>query len=472
MSAFITPGCRMKPSVGIATGAVIVIAVCLLLMTPYYFIAPIIPLALAALIALYHYPQLGLLALVFLVPLEGLFAGNKFLTGSKLIGIALILVVGLRLLVGHSSIRNLATRQWYAILGLLGIFILSSQFSRYPAYSFEAIKDLLTATSIFLITLAIGDKLNMRHLMMTLSISVAITAIVSLFAPAPTVGSTRAVGLLADPNYFALLLVTAIPLNLYLALNGKLPVTRFFWSALIMLDLIALQKTLSRSGTLVLLMTLMTLGWHYRNVLSKLGPRHIGLFIAGSALGLVAVAVMIPDEFIQRILSLAKYSGVQSFEDPSLGRRTSYLVVGMELFRDSPLLGAGPGSFPMYYAQSGFASGFNEGMSALDIYRQAHNTYLEVLAETGLPGFVCYALLTFSGLAGFYRARRRALQNDQSAQASQIAHTGATFLAMAVFMLFLTATFHKYFWILLAVSQLAIRPYPVLSDKKRPIALM
>lgn len=445
-------------SIGIALGILLAAVTGGLLLSPFYFLAPMAPLGIIGFLVLYRYPQLGVLGLIFFVPLEGLFAGNKLFTGSKLVGIAMIGIVGLRLLLGHTAMQNLKSRQWIAIAVLLGVFLLSSLFSPYPALSQEMVKDLVTAVIIFVIAIAVGDQLKARHLMMALSLSVAITAALSLFSDDYALQG-RATGLMTDPNYFALLLVTAIPFTLYLVLHSRWAVVKAFWLVLMALDLVALQKTLSRSGLLVLLMALAALGWHYREYLQRLTPRHIGLFIAASTVGLVAAGILMPAEYVDRILSLANFSGVESFEDRSLGRRTSYVVVGMHLFGENPFLGAGPGCFPVFYSQSGFATAFSEGMSDPEIFRRAHNTYLELLAETGLFGFAAFTLLAVAGLRNFHRARLQALHHGQREHANEIAHMGATYLALVIFLLFLSATQHKYFWILLALSELAVRPY-------------
>ncbi|CBL46095.1 Probable O-antigen polymerase family protein [gamma proteobacterium HdN1] len=464
----------MSKSTGILLGALLAVVTGITLMTPFYFVAPAVPLALVGFLFLYRFPQYGVLALIFFVPLEGLFAGNKLLTGSKLVGIAMVGIVGLRLLFGHTPLQNLKTRLWFPIGVLVAVFLVGTKLSPYQELSEEMVKDLITAIVIFVIAIASGEELKPRHLMIALSLSVAITAVLSLVTTNHALEG-RATGLMTDPNYFALLLVTAIPFTLYLVLHSRWLIEKAFWFALVGFDFIALQKTLSRSGLLVLVMALMALAWHYRAHLTQfLTPRYIGLFFAVSVVGVILAAALLPAEYVDRILSLANFSGVQSFEDRSLGRRTSYVVVGMKLFGEHPFLGAGPGCFPVYYSQSGFATAFSEGMSDPEIFRRAHNTYLELLAETGFFGFSAFTLLVVAGLRNFYRARHFALKNGEREHANEIAHMGATWLALVIFLLFLSATQHKYFWILLALSELAVRPYlaklTASKDKKAAVS--
>lgn len=446
----------MKTSVGILLGVLLVTLSGGLLLSPFYFLAPLVPVGIIGFLLLYRYPQLGVLGLIFFVPLEGLFAGNKLFTGSKLIGIAMIGIVGLRLAFGHTPWQNLKSRQWFPIALLVGIFLFSSLFAPYPDLSHEMVKDLLTAITIFLIAIAIGDQLKPVHLMLAMASSVAITSALSLFSTSYSLEG-RATGLMTDPNYFALLLVTAIPFTLYLVIHSRWLPVKLFWLVLMAFDLMALQKTMSRSGLLVLLMALMALAWHHREYLRFLTPRHVGMLFALGAVAVVLGGALMPEEYLDRILSLANFSGVENFEDRSLGRRTSYVVVGMHLFAEHPLLGAGPGHFPVYYSQSGFATAFSEGMSDPEIFRRAHNTYLELLAETGITGFIAFAALALGGLVNFFRARQQALLQGNRQVANEAAYMGATYLALIVFLLFLSATQHKYFWIFIALSELLRR---------------
>lgn len=443
----------MKKELPFFIAAVGLIVVCgAILTTKYFLIAPAIPLGIVGFLALYRFPELGLLTLAFLVPLEGLFAGNKLFTGAKLIGIALIAIVSLKLLRREIPFSNIRTPLWWPIIFLIFAFGMSSAWSPYPELSSNSFRQLLTAISVFYITLGIKDRVNLIHLMRGIVVSVAITAFLALVSGKHTV-EDRAIGLLTDPNYFALLLTTAVPFAIYLLLFERNLVVRLFWGTLLLVTLMAFQKTLSRSGMVVLALVLLTLGWHHKEKLKALSAAQIGLFLISSCLAALIALTVMPQEYRDRILSLANLSsGVQSFEDRSLGRRTSYIVVGLNVFKDNPILGSGPGTFPVHYAKTGFATAFSVNSDDPELFRRAHNTYLETLAETGSLGFLSLCAMVWMGLMQYKKARDNEIKFAHFDQATLIAHSGAAFLAISLFFLFLTGINNKYYWILLALS--------------------
>ncbi|MDX5298102.1 MAG: O-antigen ligase family protein, partial [Gammaproteobacteria bacterium] len=284
-------------------------------------------------------------------------------------------------------------------------------------------------------------------------LSVAVSCLPTVLGKAQLAQDGRSVGLLADPNYFALLIVVATPLALLLLRQERHRLVQLFW--LIPLGIMAagLMKTESRSAIVVLLLVLSALGWHYRHSLRRIQPRHLGLvFVAGALAFPIALAVM-PKSFIERLESLtALASGVRAYEDGSLGRRASYLFVGAQMLKANPVLGAGPGTFPVFYAHTGYAVAFSYSKNNPDLFRRAHNTYLEVISETGIAGTLTFGTVILLALLNFHRARRLAQSLGDRADAEQITHFGLAFLALVLFLMFLSAPDHKYLWIMLALS--------------------
>lgn len=213
-----------------------------------------------------------------------------------------------------------------------------------------------------------------------------------------------------------------------------------------------MTKTDSRSGLLVVLFTIAIGAWHYRHRLKRLRPKHLGFVMFAVAIVVPLGIAALPADYVARIKSLSMLKSGAHSEDTSLGRRTSYLVVGGQMIREHPLLGSGLGTFPIHYAQTGFASGFSENMNEPDLFRRAHNTYLELFSELGIPAGLSFVALLLMGLRNFERARVGWLAKGQQSEADIATHLGLSLLAMAVFLLFLSAPNHKYLWIFLALS--------------------
>ena len=105
----------------------------------------------------------------------------------------------------------------------------------------------------------------------------------------------------------------------------------------------------------------------------------IGAIFAGAALLILATVVFLGgDDSLIRGLSMNAASN-----DLSSGR-THFWSVAIKIFSDHPILGAGLDAFGAAYSKHDTWNGY---------YRieQAHNEYLQILAETGIIGFVCIA---------------------------------------------------------------------------------
>jgi len=70
----------------------------------------------------------------------------------------------------------------------------------------------------------------------------------------------------------------------------------------------------------------------------------------------------------------------------------------------------------------------------------------------GILGGFAFISIIFVGLRNFYRARLLAWENNQMDEFHLITAYGIAFLSFCLFMLFLSATYHKYLWIMLAIS--------------------
>jgi O-antigen ligase len=133
-----------------------------------------------------------------------------------------------------------------------------------------------------------------------------------------------------------------------------------------------------------------------------------------AAVGLAAfvgVALYLaPASFWARMQGLGKATSVETIGemDPegSARQRFAVLRTATHIIQDHPVLGVGLGAYELANAR------YNPALGTLD----THNTYLNVLAETGVPGLVLFLALAVSVLRTVRDARRRA-GRAQAAQA-------------------------------------------------------
>jgi len=422
-----------------------------LLASPWPYLAPFAVLGPFALAALYRRPAWGLLGLVALVPFEGLFK-TVDLSAAKLLGASLVLILSIQVLRGHTAARDLHANLWKPLLLLWLCIVLSLMFSENIALSLDSLRELAIGMVLLPMTLLAARRMDWTMLCRILALSVAATCLIALFSARHQVGG-RAIGLLQDANYFALLIAIALPAAVLLALRASHWSARLFWIGITIVLLAGMVKTDSRSGLLVVLLGTLIGLWHYRAELKRLRPRHLGFVMLGAAIALPLTLAVMPADYVARIKSLSLLkSGINAHRDPSLGRRSSYLVVGANMIAHHPLLGSGPGSFAPHYARTGYAKAFSELSGRPDLFRRAHNTYLELSSELGVPAGLFFVSIVVWGLRNFARARQAFLTHGAHAQANLATHLGLSLAAMSLFMLFLSVPNHKYLWLFLGLS--------------------
>jgi putative inorganic carbon (hco3(-)) transporter len=121
----------------------------------------------------------------------------------------------------------------------------------------------------------------------------------------------------------------------------------------------------------------------------------------------LALAVLIPAATWHRYENMSKLTSTETLAeaDPygSTRQRFQILKVGWQIFESNPVLGVGIGC----YNEANFR--FAPHLGA----RDAHNTYLGLAAETGVPGLLLWLGLVASVLI-FVRRRRRSLETNDS----------------------------------------------------------
>lgn len=421
------------------------------LVSPWPFLAPFVVAGVFGLAILYRRPAWGLLGLAMLIPFEGLFKNTEF-TGIKLLGGGLLGILLIQLVLSRIPLQRLAGRIWVFIYLFILCAVLSTMYSESLPMSLGYIRELLIGMTFFVMTLLIGHNINPRLLYYIVGVSVTATAVFALISTNYQVGG-RAIGLLQDANYFALLIAIAIPAALLGLLSTKQWYTRVFWLAAMLLLFSGMTKTDSRSGLLVVVCCLLIAGWHHRAKLAAIYPRHLGFLVLGSLVVIPLGIKSVPVDYIDRIKSLSVIKGgVNPYQDASLGRRASYLLVGKDMVMENPMVGVGPGTFPLRYARSSYAKAFSATLVEPDLYRRAHNTYLEIFSEMGIPAGLFFIAIVLLGLYNFYLARNMFLARQDSSNADLAAHLGLGLLSLAVFLLFLSTPNHKYLWMFLALS--------------------
>jgi O-antigen ligase len=184
----------------------------------------------------------------------------------------------------------------------------------------------------------------------------------------------------ADPNDLAMVLALAVPMAWYLGMTYRQPLLRWISRGYLPLAVVAVGLTGSRGGMVVTTIGLLIVPLS----MTRLSPGRLAsaILMLGIAGGL-AVAYT-PERLVERLAT----TGTE-LEQGRLGGRGKLWKAGLEAFAQRPVIGYGTGTFraavtPMLGSAS----------------QVAHNSYLSVLVEGGMVGFLFYMLM----IAAVFRA--------------------------------------------------------------------
>ena len=145
------------------------------------------------------------------------------------------------------------------------------------------------------------------------------------------------------------------------------------------LYLLAIFLTFSRGGLIGLFGMLAVMGWKQKSIVIRLG------IIAGLLAGLVIVGL-----FWSR--DTGDFRNIEA--DTTVRQRLATFRAGGLMFLHNPLLGVGPGdsmvAYPLYVPK--------EAHCGCQDQLIVHNSFIQVLAETGLLGFIPFVIFICASL--------------------------------------------------------------------------
>ena len=367
-------------------------------------------------------------------PIFGSDAGG--MTVSKYLGLgcflyALVVLAGRRRPVGF-----LATPQARCYLWLYALALLSYAVSLLgPNPGHWSVVVLYTSQLVFFITtLILVDSLE--RLRRVLLVAIGSVALGSLYMLKEWWGGSAVYGaeyrpgyVTGDPNFFAASAILCLPLAFGWALEGRRGWERVYCLGCLLLGLAASMVAASRGGFLGLLIALGVFVWHsrYRARAMTVVPAALALFLLVS-----------PSSPVRRLF------------DPTHGdleaRNTRFELwsAGLKMVGSHPLLGVGLGNFK---SQAGRYSGLGSDLKLL-----AHNGYLDVAAEVGLPALAALLGILFYSYRTAARVRRQTRKEGPLALHHAALGIEAGLVGFAVALIFVSGLFLKLFWLMAFLS--------------------
>jgi O-antigen ligase len=257
----------------------------------------------------------------------------------------------------------------------------------------------------------------------------------------------RIAGPLGDPNFFAQILLVLVPVALALGRWEKTLGRRLAAYAAGGLLVGATVLTYSRGGALALACVL---------GLSMLDRKHRWRDLGAMAALVLAAALLLPDNFARRLTTLEQLVGGSDQAlrpDSSFEKRKLLVSTAWLMFLDHPIRGVGAGNYTTRFEE--YAD--EVGLAARDYDDPAeqhypHSLYLEIGAETGLPGLVLFGAITLLSL-GYVIGTREALHDAGDERSAGIARgLGIAIVGYLVSSIFLHGHFLRYLWLLFAAA--------------------
>ncbi len=328
------------------------------------------------------------------------------------------------------------TAEVYLLLAMWGVFLLSTLTAINPT---EAWPQLDRVSKIFLMTLVsmklLQEPRKVRALLWVMGLSIGFYGLKGGIWAVRTGGQNMVVGpegsFIAGNTEIGLALNMAIPILIFLRREETRRWVRHFLSATILFSVVAVLITYSRGAFLGLGAVLVMLILKGRKKL---------LLLPSAALAVVLAATYLPAGWFERMETIQTYE-----RDSSAVSRLKTWKVGYWIALDRPLLGAG---FRPFTRET-----FDRYMPNYPKDHDAHNIFIQVLAEHGFTGLALYGGLLVATGWNLRRLIRRARGDPSLRWVYNCCHMlEVSLVGYVVSGIFLSLSYFDFFYSIVAVS--------------------
>ena len=378
--------------------------------------------------------------LIAVMPLERHPIWNRAfadVTLTKYVGVVCVLVAFFHLAQRRSAPPFLATLQarLYLLFLTFAIVIYPINGAAFDPQN-TSLVSYFSFFVLMLITMILVD--TPRRLYWSLVVGVASVAWTSLYSIREWVAGVRQWGpafrpgwVAGDSNYFGVNVLLCLPVALVFLLNAKKGWQRYFFLGCILLALAATMVGASRGGLLGFVAEFLYLLAHAKR-------RKVYLAVLSAVV--IPFLVLSPASPVKRLLS-----PTHSDERSSMLRITGWKV-GLNMIESHPLIGIGLGRYKQVGAQYDPSGEFAREPHI------AHNAYLEIAAEMGIPMLVLFLMIILATFRTLRTVRKRAsaVGAESLALWSLGVQSGLVGALVAVF--FVSGQYQKMFWLFISLS--------------------
>lgn len=255
------------------------------------------------------------------------------------------------------------------------------------------------------------------------------------------VSRERLTGPYANPNAYAQVLVSIVPLALDRLWHERKLHLKLIAGWAVAVTVLSVIFSFSRGGFVALLIALGVL-------VALRRPRFFPLLISAGLL--IGLFQLVPASYQDRIATLLQLTPNRNrlLTDISFRGRTSENLAAVQMFLDNPITGVGIGNFEIKYQD--YARKI--GIDFRSVQRSAASLYLEVLAEQGLVGSITFILLMFYIVKSIFSARKYFLENgriDEGDLTTALIASVAGYMTSAIVK---NSAYSNAFWILMGIA--------------------
>ena len=244
-------------------------------------------------------------------------------------------------------------------------------------------------------------------------------------------------GSIGETNRFAQTMLMLVPLGIFRVFAERSLTLRVVAGVMTLALTLGVVLSFSRGGAVGLLALVIVL-----LVMRLIKIRHVLLLVVV----LVAILAVFP-QYANRLTSLVAVSGLDSgaatvVDNSLLSRATETLAAALVIV-DHPVVGVGPSMFSYYYEQYANVVGI---LVRNDVEREAHNLYLGIGAELGIPGLIAFLMVALLTVRSLLAARRASLVRRPDLERL----TTPFLLALMTYYvtgMFLHLSFGRFYWI-------------------------
>ncbi len=263
------------------------------------------------------------------------------------------------------------------LLLLLIDMIVCIPFAYWRGGAFDTVVNLFSKGVIvaLLIALIVTQIRQMRKLLYIQVTAVAFLTLVSLIVHHTKDGRLYGVqkAFLENPNDLAINIAMNFPLCLAFLLAAKGGLRKLLWGGSLVVLMLAVVATYSRSGMVAMATTWLFCVWGF-----GIKGKRRSVVTAAVVVGMLSVGIIIvTPHYLVRLESIVRGNIADSGDKGSLEARERLLMKSISTALHHPIFGVGPGNFQVVNGE----------------WRVAHNSYTELAAEAGLPALVLFLLM-------------------------------------------------------------------------------